>query len=389
MCFFYIVSQFGYLVNTEGCDTMPVYKAKNPTKDGRAWFYKVNYRDAFNNIKTTVSKKYMTRTEAKDGERIFLNEITLKNKPNGMTMGELFKSFLEYKKDKIKITTYMEYESTIKYLDSLVNVKCNKLTIKQVEAWKQDMNGRNLTLATKQRAFSLLASLINYAIKWHQIDMTLVSKQLENFSDPNVKKKEMDFYTYEEFQKFIAVEEDLRFRCIFEIAYYCGLRMGELRALTWDNIDLKERTITINKQIPSGPNKNIITTPKNSFSYRTIPMCEVLYNDIKALYDERSQYSNFELSWYVLGENGVQPPARQIIGQRKRVNAKIAGVKVIRMHDFRHSCASLLINSGAKIPLVSRYLGHSRPTTTLNVYSHMFKDDLDTLVSIIDEKNSD
>ena len=65
----------------------------------------------------------------------------------------------------------------------------------------------------------------------------------------------------------------------------------------------------------------------------------------------------------------------------------MVGVKDIRVHDFRHSCASLLIDSGANITLVAKYLGHSKIDETLNTYSHMYQNRLDTIVNIIERQN--
>ena len=73
---------------------------------------------------------------------------------------------------------------------------------------------------------------------------------------------------------------------------------------------------------------------------------------------------------------------------RKKLNAEKAGVKVIRLHDFRHSCASLLINNGASVTLVAKYLGHTKVDETLNTYSHMFHSKLDELVNTINQLNS-
>ena len=73
--------------------------------------------------------------------------------------------------------------------------------------------------------------------------------------------------------------------------------------------------------------------------------------------------------------------------RRKNDNTKKAGVKQIRIHDFRHSCASLLINNGANITLVAKYLGHIKVDETLNTYSHMFINKLDDIVNLINDLN--
>ena len=67
----------------------------------------------------------------------------------------------------------------------------------------------------------------------------------------------------------------------------------------------------------------------------------------------------------------------------KKIYCKNANVKQIWIHDFRHSCASLLINKGASIALVSKYLGHSKITTTLNIYTHMYKSELENVTNLL------
>ncbi len=84
----------------------------------------------------------------------------------------------------------------------------------------------------------------------------------------------------------------------------------------------------------------------------------------------------------------IDPLAATTLLDRKTKNAFMARVKDIRIHDFRHSCASLLIDSGANITLVAKYLGHSKIDENLNTYSHMYQNKLDTIVNIIELQNS-
>ena len=84
----------------------------------------------------------------------------------------------------------------------------------------------------------------------------------------------------------------------------------------------------------------------------------------------------------------IDPLAATTLLDRKAKNAFMARVKDIRIHDFRHSCASLLIDSGANITLVAKYLGHSKIYENLNTYSHMYQNRLDTIVNIIELQNS-
>ena len=121
-------------------------------------------------------------------------------------------------------------------------------------------------------------------------------------------------------------------------------------------------------------------------SYRTIPIPNFLLNYLKDLYDDGSRFYNFNDNWYVFGD--VDPLLETTLRDRKTKNAFKAGVKDIRVRDFRHSCASLLIDSGANITLVAKYLGHSKIDETLNTYSHMYQNRLENIVQIIEVQNT-
>ena len=97
------------------------------------------------------------------------------------------------------------------------------------------------------------------------------------------------------------------------------------------------------------------------------------------------EYTNYKDSWFVFGAE--LPLGDDAIRRRKNRNCKLAKVKQIRTHDFRHSCASLLINNGADITLVAKFLGHSKIDETLNTYAHMFQNKLNNIIGIIDNLN--
>ena len=116
-------------------------------------------------------------------------------------------------------------------------------------------------------------------------------------------------------------------------------------------------------------------------SYRTIPIPNFLLNYLKDLYDDCSSYYNFNDNWYVFGD--IKPITQERMRVRKNLLASKSGVKPIRLHDFRHSCASLLINNGANIMIVAKYLGHTKIDETLNTYSHLFKNKMEDIVKIM------
>ncbi len=86
---------------------------------------------------------------------------------------------------------------------------------------------------------------------------------------------------------------------------------------------------------------------------------------------------------------GIEPFSVSSVRGHHANNCKKAGLKHIRCHDFRHSCASLLINNGASVTMVAKYLGHTKIDMTLNTYSHMFQSALDEVINIINDLNKD
>lgn len=110
----------------------------------------------------------------------------------------------------------------------------------------------------------------------------------------------------------------------------------------------------------------------------------MLLNDLKSLKESDFKILfGFNDTYFVIGDIALQISSTA----RKNRNCEIAGVKQIRIHDFRHSCASLLIYRGANIITVSKFLGHTKIEETLNTYTHLYKNALIDITSSIDDMN--
>ena len=192
---------------------------------------------------------------------------------------------------------------------------------------------------------------------------------MEKFNNPNKPPKEMQFYTWEEFKQFLSVIDDIKWRALFEVLFFCGLRRGELRGLSWDNIDFYNHELSVVKNVVQEGESGdyIVTTPKTRTSVRTLPVPERVMNDLHELYLQEKKQYGFTNKWYVFGDK--EPLSAHILRHQKNKYTQESGVKQIRIHDFRHSCASVLINNGASIMIVAKYLGHAKIDETLNTYS--------------------
>ena len=160
--------------------------------------------------------------------------------------------------------------------------------------------------------------------------------------------------------------------------------------ILWKDIDFDRSTLTVKKQITDrcGSIKKFkLVVPKTQNSIRTLKMPKKLTEDLKSTKLEAKKMSNFNENYFVAAD--AWPISSNTLTDRKNNNCAKAGVKQIRLHDFRHSCASLLINNGANVTLVAKYLGHTKIEETLNTYSHMFSTALNSVVSVIDSLEDD
>ena len=173
----------------------------------------------------------------------------------------------------------------------------------------------------------------------------------------------MQFRTLEEYKKFseAMMDKTISFYA-FEMLYWCGIREGEMLALTPKDFDSKAETVTINKSYQRLKGRDVITTPKTKKSNRTIKMP-------KFLCEEMQEYLGM---FYGAGENDrIFPVSKSYMHHEMDRGAKQAGVKRIRIHDLRHSHVSLLIEMGFTALAIADRLGHESIEVTYR-YAHLF-----------------
>jgi integrase len=365
---------------------MGIYKDKEVTKDGKQWFFKIRYDDIDGSHKQKRSGRFATKKEAEEAEFNFKLRIHNHENQSTMTIEEMMNLFIDYKKDKVRETTMYNYGNKKNYIKPLYNIKLKEFNIIQFERWKDYINSTHLSTKYKNDIYKFLKSILNYATKWYEFNFAKVYPKMTNFNNPNEIKKEMLFYTYEEFQQFISAEDNIKWKTIFQILYYCGLRRGELLGLQWKDINFTRNTMSISKQITarSGTIKNFhFCVPKTKSSIRTIPFGKVLRKSLEMCKIEASKVNGFTDEYFVCGD--AFPLSPNALSDHKKALAEKAGVKVIRTHDFRHSCASLLIDRGSNVTLVAKYLGHTKIEETLNTYSHMYNSTLNDIIKRFDD----
>ena len=364
---------------------MAYYKSKRPTKDGRQYFFRIKYKDIFGNTHDYTSPKFKTQKEAINEEakkRIELSEN--KTYTSSITIKEAFLEYHNLHKEEVKIQTQRKDWYFYKYLSPIENKKINDLNIQDYNKLKLEIKKLPYTIEYKNDILNLLKRIIKYSKKYYNTNDSLLSF-IENFKNVNTIRKEMIFFTLEEYKKFDNVIENFMHHTFFEVLFYLGLRQGECQALTWNDIDLEKGALKVTKTLTTKikGQKWLISSPKTKSSTRILPLTEKLTEDLNKLKLEAKKYKDYSDNWFVFGN--ALPFPETTIQVNKNKYCKIAGVKQIRIHDFRHSCASLLINQGASIILVSKWLGHSNTAITLNTYTHLYKSELDEMINILNK----
>ena len=174
--------------------------------------------------------------------------------------------------------------------------------------------------------------------------------------------KEMLFWTKEEYLKFAGVMMDkpLSFYA-FEMLYWCGIREGELLALTPTDFDFENRTVTINKSYQRLKRKDVVTVPKTKKSNRLIKIQQFLADEMKDC---------FKLFYSLKANDRIFPVTKHYLHHEMDRGSKAAGVKRIPIHSLRHTFATALLEADVDIRYIQEMLGHSSITIT-EIYTHV------------------
>ena len=340
---------------------MAVYKdAKTNT-----WRVIFRYTDWTGERKQTQKRGFPTKREALAWEREQQNKSTA-------DLDMTFESFAElYEKDtkpKLKENTWHTKEHIIrtKLLTYFGKRKMRDIHSKEILAWQSEMlrhtdeNGKPYSPVYLKTVHNQLSAIFNHAVKHYNLH---VNPAALAGNMGKAKSREMLFWTKEEYLKFAdaMMDKPLSYYA-FEMLYWCGIREGELLALTPADFDFVKSTVSISKSYQRLNGRDIITDPKTTKSNRVIQMPEFLRDEMKdflnSLYGVEKEDRIFTITKYYLRHEMER-------------GCKAAGVKKIRVHDIRHSHISLLIDMGFSAIAIADRVGHESIDITYN-YAHLF-----------------
>ncbi|KAA9291990.1 tyrosine-type recombinase/integrase [Aerococcus urinae] len=364
---------------------MATYKQYSNSK-GKFWEVKAYLGlDEETGKQVQISKRgFKTKKQAvdyyKQRQNLFDSDLDLQN--NSLNVEQLYHEWLDqYKLDVQKSTLRVTMTNfKLHILPSLGKIKIDKLKTRTIQNLVNEWHKR---YKKHKEIFNLLKRLMKYAVTMDYIftnpcDKVIIPKKKIEYYSPS---RDRDFYNKDELEEFLRILEKSNkpmWYCFFRILAFTGLRRGEALALTWNDINFKESTLSVNKSLSRGNDGLYIGRPKNESSIRTIGIDQ---NTLSVIHQWKKKQAQEFLK---LGQNLLS--SDQFLFRKADINfpinqsaprnflyrfCKSNELPMINIHGFRHTHCSLLFESGVPIKEVMERLGHADIQTTMNIYTHV------------------
>lgn len=375
---------------------MTVRKEKNGT-------WTVDISDGFHPITQkrirVVRKGSKTKKEALELEQ-HLRIVDLKEKRFDflITTDMLFELLEEEDRQNNRKISYLStqknnYERHIK--PYFQNVNLNKLSYENIFEFreylktkpKKQNDNQHLSNNTINKIIILLKKIFDTGVRKSLIDKNPV----ENLRKLPINKKTITFWSVEEFARFrkLITKEEKSYDLFFTLAFFTGMRMGEILALNWNDINLLTNTIHVTKTAYFLNKRNHINSTKTRAGTRYITINNKLANMLKDWKQEQTtllkEFFDDIDNLQVIQSSPISITKNMIDKKFKQILSRNDDIKKIRIHDLRHSHASLLINQGEDYLVVKERLGHASITTTIDTYSHLYPSKQKSLANKLDE----
>lgn len=335
---------------------MPVYYDENR----KSWYTSFYYQDWQGNRKRKKKEGFPRKKDAQEYERNF----QLQHSGScDMLFSQMTELYLADCKIRQKPTSYLVKENSIKkhITPFFGNMPVNSITVAHVRQWQnQLLEDDKYSHNFLHTVNGYLSAIFNHAVKFYGLPKN-PSKECGKIQE---KRPELQFWTLEQFNQFIKTVEGIYpAHTMLMLLFWTGMRSGELLALTLNDFDFEKHTVRINKTYHRLHKEDLTLEPKTDRSKRVIALPSFIEEEVREYVSKLYDYKPTERLFNV---------TRHSIGYRLETGAQKLGLPKIRLHDLRHSHASLLIHLGFSPLLIQERLGHENIETTLNTYSHLY-----------------
>jgi integrase len=339
---------------------MPVYKDKN-----KHWYFVVtiNYKQ-YKRVKW--NNRYMlSKTEAQKCEQDFIKNIVGLSSDE-IRIVDLYHEYLKASKTSLKASTQLNYEKFERnYLINIENKKIHELTPNDILNWRDKLIKANVSVDYKNRIQNIMKDLLNYGSIMYNLNGRLQYSLLQPFKDNDVKdiKIKSKYLEIENFRLLTSpLEKSNYYYIILHTLYFTGLRIGELAALTTQ--DITPNYIIVNKDYSRVKGKDIIQAPKNKNSIRIVPLDPVTSSMLQDFVKDKKEN---EIVFRKESKFLNQQKLRRVIA-RLQDEANLQDYD-ITPHTLRHSYSSNLKKLGYDAYTISKLMGNT-PEVASSTYIH-------------------
>lgn len=364
-------------------------KTCGSTQLNKTWSTRFRYIEEDGVEKQKRLSGFSTKKEAQDAYLKFMacakKYERIEKQPKDLIFSDLYDEYKSFIKNQVKDSSYYDFcsKSDIHIKDYFKDYKVKDITPKILLDWQNQINNaqygkednkKPYSFKYKRNLRSYLNAILSFAEKYYNIPNQL--RKVDHFKNKN-EVKEMQIWTPDEFNAFSEQVSNPIYRAFFYALYYTGARKGEILATTWNDWDLDNAKLNINKSITKKVYGTswMSTSPKNHSSIRKIKIPQILVDVIKEYKIGRENYQLVFADTKPLADSNIQRIMKDACQK--------ANVKLIRIHDIRHSHASYLLTKGVSVMSVAKRLGHSNIEQTLNTYAHVLPDEEDLLVEML------
>ncbi|OQP07596.1 site-specific integrase [Geobacillus sp. 46C-IIa] len=348
-------------------------------KNGR-WRYRVSYKEN-GKYKTKTKGGFRTKKEAELAAAELEKQL---HKGYDINAGDqLFSEYMRnwyevYKKGKYSLAHERNIELSVRLVEEyFAGVKLKDVTRDMYQKFINEI-AKNHSTATVQKRHTYIKSCLRDAIEDGIITRDPTYKVIIK-GEVETKSEELKYLNFDEVKKLVAeIKRDMKpryiSRYIILFAIATGARFSEIAGLTWDCVDFKNKTVTINKTWDF-KDKNDFSDTKTFDSKRTITIDDETLNMLKELRKHQNELAMKtglrNTKNLVFVNTKMEVVTNNAVNKTLRALCKKVGIKTITCHGLRHTHASMLLYKGVNVKYVSRRLGHKDIVTTLQTYSHI------------------
>ncbi len=319
-----------------------------------------------------------TRQEVAEKLNKALNELRQGTfvEATAVTVESWLKTWLEeYKRPKLRLTTFESYRimAECHIVPAIGHIKLKDLRPEHL----QHLYNEKLKAGLSPRTVRYIHLVVHSALKQALKNQLVYRNVAEATELPADKKKEARALTLEEMDRFLNALEGDRLKAAFVTLLGTGLRRGELLALKWDNVNLKEGTIAVKENLVWIAKKGFVfQPPKTEKSKRVVPLPDDVLAELKR-HKVRQAEEKLKIG-AAYQDNGLvfcteigTPIIPRNFERKYKALLKKAGLTGVKLHSLRHTYATRLLELGENLKVVQELLGHSRISVTADIYSHV------------------